>query len=223
MPDRRSSAAHGSDCWTVTGAGQRHPPTGMMRRMKRSNNGTVKAVSPRAALHTMPLAINCARVGPREVTLRSRTRAISPERGIGATLMGAGAEFCHRAQVTLLSRRQTVEAGAKEPGVEGGGYFARRALNIPGGNRRTLGNVPDVLAPLLQEVGIALRFGEDHPQGVRGDLGMLRPDRFGNRGYRRRRAERADLPELEQAFGVGLGLGHLSPQLRQSSAGQEDR
>ena len=45
-----------------------------------ATSGTVKAVSPRAALHTMPLAINCARVGPRAVTLRPSIRAISPER-----------------------------------------------------------------------------------------------------------------------------------------------
>ena len=30
----------------------------MMRRMKRSNEGTVKAVSPRAALQIIPFAIN---------------------------------------------------------------------------------------------------------------------------------------------------------------------
>lgn len=36
----------------------RQPIPGMMRRMKWSNKGTVKAVSPRAALQTMPLAIN---------------------------------------------------------------------------------------------------------------------------------------------------------------------
>ena len=36
----------------------RHSGPGMMRRMNRSNKGTVKAVSPRAALQTMPFAIN---------------------------------------------------------------------------------------------------------------------------------------------------------------------
>lgn len=35
-----------------------HSGPGRMRRMKRSNEGTVKAVSPRAALQTMPFAIN---------------------------------------------------------------------------------------------------------------------------------------------------------------------
>ena len=58
----------------------RHASPGMTRRMNRSKEGTVKAVSPRAALQIIPLAISCARVGPSAVTFRSRARAISPER-----------------------------------------------------------------------------------------------------------------------------------------------
>ena len=68
-----------------------------------------------------------------------------------------------------------------------------------------------MLAAFLQKVGIASCFRDDPGQGVGGDIGLLRPDRFGNRIFCRPLIERADLAELEQAFGVGLGLRYLRP------------
>jgi len=42
----------------------------ILRRMKASNSGTVKAMSPWAGLCAMPLAISAARVGATALTLR---------------------------------------------------------------------------------------------------------------------------------------------------------
>lgn len=52
----------------------------MIRRMNSSNIGTVNAVSPWLGLQIMPLSINWLRVGAKDVTRRSNSAAISPER-----------------------------------------------------------------------------------------------------------------------------------------------
>ena len=148
----------------------RHSSPGMTRRMNRSKEGTVKAVSPRAALQIIPLAISCARVGPSAVTFLSRARAISPER------CGPGPSSAMAPQVALLGRRQSVEAGAEEARVQGGRHLRRCTCHVAGVDGRALRDVPYMLAPLLQEVGIAPGLLDDGLQGVGGDIGIARPD-----------------------------------------------
>ena len=58
----------------------RQASPGIMRNMKRSNKGTVNAVSPWLGLHTIPLLINWLRVGASDCTERPRACDISPER-----------------------------------------------------------------------------------------------------------------------------------------------
>ena len=73
----------------------RHVAPGMMRRMNRSNRGTVKAVSPRVALQTMPLAINWPRVGA-EAATSFDARSTSPTASCGspATARRIGSRLC---------------------------------------------------------------------------------------------------------------------------------
>jgi len=52
----------------------------MIRFMNSSNKGTVKAVSPKVGLQTIPFAIRVLRTGPREELALPITSAISPER-----------------------------------------------------------------------------------------------------------------------------------------------
>ena len=126
----------------------------MMRFMNSSNSGTVNAVSPWFGLQIMPLAISELRVGASDVTSRSKPSAMSPG------TVRAGTEFRHRAQVALLRRRQPIEAHAEEALVERRNGGRRRTLDVVERDRRCSRRVPRMLAPFLQEVGIAVRVLE---------------------------------------------------------------
>ena len=80
-----------------------------------------------------------------------------------------------------------------------------------------------MLAPFLQEIGIALGLVED----ARGGGGLEGHAQFRGRhlqrGARGLRVERADEGEVEQALGIGLGASHLPGQLRQARAHQHHR
>jgi len=52
----------------------------MIRRMKPSNNGTVKTVSPWLGLQTIPFLIRWLLIGATDWTSRPSTLAISPDR-----------------------------------------------------------------------------------------------------------------------------------------------
>ena len=75
-------------------------------------------------------------------------------------------------------------------------------VHIHGRDGRSLGCLPGVLPPLLEEVRIPLRLVDDHRQGIGLDrnafvsCGLL--DRDGRRVVRKR----SDLGEVEQALGI---------------------
>src|SRR6516225_9877862 len=79
-----------------------------------------------------------------------------------------GPELRHCSQVALLERREPIEPYSKETRVKRRDRSDRCSFDIGERDRRSLGNVPSMLTPLLQEIGVALRL-LDH-QGDRGGL-----------------------------------------------------
>ena len=85
--------------------------------MKRSNVGTVNAVSPCCGLYTMPLRINSCRTKPTDVTLTPSIAAISPERcGPGPSSAMARMYSCSRgvnqsSRTRKMTRRSDVRFG----------------------------------------------------------------------------------------------------------------
>ena len=77
-----------------------------------------------------------------------------------------------------------------------------------------------MLAPFLQEVRVALSFGDYGVQSVRLYPHLLIQGRLGYCGTRVCFRKRTDFGELEQPFGVGLGSPHVAPSLRQAGPNQ---
>src|SRR5262249_50593939 len=128
----------------------------------------------------------------------------------------------HRIQILLLLRSQPIEADEKEvlvevPGDEIGGtrYVTRR-------DRGTHRNVPNVVAPLLQEVRITLGSTDDLLQRMRHevDTHFLGGDRY--RGLSIGLVERPDLRKLEESLGIGLRIPGEPGQLWETCADKHD-
>lgn len=85
----------------------------MIRRMKASKSGTVKAVSPWLGLQIMPFEINLVSSGT------ERTDRPAENLGNVARSMGAGSDFGHGAKITFFQWRQAIEAHAKKTLVQG--------------------------------------------------------------------------------------------------------
>ncbi len=80
-----------------------------------------------------------------------------------------------------------------------------------------------MIAPFLQEVGVAERPGHDEVQGVLGE-GQALASRVQRDGGRRVfQAKLADLRELEQPLGIGPRRRQARGELRQATADQDDR
>ena len=137
--------------------------------------------------------------------------------------MRPSAEFCHRAHVVLLARRQSIEANTEEPAVKDFESTARRLLGVGVANRRAGRHVPRVLAPLLEEVRIALCLRDDAREGPFVDRQALSLDRRCDRAARRWFRKRPDLREVEQALGIRLRASHAAAQLRQARAHERNR
>ena len=96
-------------------------------------------------------------------------------------------------------------------------------LDVGGGDRAGFGGVPTLLAPFLQEIGVALGHFDDPGDRIRLDRAIFRLDRMDYRRAGRIIAQWANAGEQEQALGVGLGLAHLPGELRQACGDQGDR
>src|SRR5664280_239429 len=98
--------------------------------------------------------------------------------------MRPGPEFSHRPEVLLLLWRETVEPNAKEVLVEAPNDHRFGLLDVGRSHDRPRRLVPDLVAPLLEEVRVAMRLPDDLREGVRRELCLclLRGDlerRFG--------------------------------------------
>lgn len=80
-----------------------------------------------------------------------------------ARAVGSGAEFSHRTQVLLLGRGEPIEAHEEEVLVEVVQHAGADVVDLVGRDRVGVGGVPHVVAPLLQEVRVAVvRLDDDN-------------------------------------------------------------
>src|SRR6516162_4594371 len=136
--------------------------------------------------------------------------------------MRARAKVRHRAQVTLLRRRKSIESNSEEAFVQGRGRLMGCANGIPQPDRGPLCDVPAVLSPFLQEVGIAMSRLDDLLKCCRLKLHILLTGRFRDRLTSGLLRQRADFGEVEQAFRVRLRMPHSTTKLWESGAHQRD-
>lgn len=85
------------------------------------------------------------------------------------------------------------------------------------------GEVPDDLAVLLDEVGVALRVVDDHVDRACLVAHILVGGGLGERGFGLRWGELADARELEQPLRVRLGFAGEPRQLGEAGADERDR
>ena len=78
-----------------------------------------------------------------------------------ARSLRVGTEFGHRAKIPFLCWGEAIEADAEEALVESGDSFVGGVDNVLITDGAGGSEVPGVLAPLLEEVGVALGFGDD--------------------------------------------------------------
>jgi hypothetical protein len=96
----------------------------------------------------------------------------------------------------------------------------RRRGHVAFEDRRARRVIPGMLAPLLQEVGIAARLLHDRGHRLVGKFHALLPGRFGDGQSSGHLVQRPNLGKVEQALGVGLGAAHATGQLRQPGSDQ---
>jgi len=70
-------------------------------------------------------------------------------------------EFRHSAKVFLLKRGQTIKANAEEVGIQMGYNPRRCSMNIGAPDWALWCKIPNMEAPFLNEIGIALRYAQD--------------------------------------------------------------
>src|SRR5215813_11259321 len=116
--------------------------------------------------------------------------------------MRPGPEFCHRAQVPLLQRGETIKTYSKEAFVKRADRLDRSLLNVCDRDRTSLRNVPSVLAPLLQEIRITPCVGNDSVHGVSRKIHSLGLGGFHERLARVVVRQRTDLGVIEKPFSV---------------------
>ena len=187
----------------------------MIRFMKSSKSGTRRVAVGRAENHAL---------GDERVAYGS-DRGDLPIHDVGdvARSVGPTPECRHGSQVALLGRRQPIEAHAEKARVEFGKRLGSCALRVVQLDWGSIGDVPAMLAPLLEEVGIAVRPSQDFGDCV-GAEGNALPGRRHRQGVAGVVVvETVDRRELEESFGVGLGVTGSPDQLRQSRRHHRDR
>ena len=123
---------------------------GMMRFIYCSKRGAVKAVSPWLGLQIMPFSISLARVGARDLEVRSRVSATSPLR------CGPGPSWAIARRYFFFERSKAVETDAEETSIQGSDGTYSRCLAVLKSDGRLGGYVPRVFSPLLKKIGVAL-------------------------------------------------------------------
>ena len=123
-----------------------------------------------------------------------------------ARSVGPGPELRHGSQVALLGRCHSIEAHAEKARVEFSECLGRCAPRVVEFDRGSMGDVPGVFAPLLEEVGIAARPAQDFGDraGVEGHTLLGRRHNQGVASVII--VEAIDGREFEQSLGVGLGV-----------------
>ncbi len=127
--------------------------------------------------------------------------------------MWSGANFGHRAKIAFFEWSQAVEADAEEAGIEGCGCGGGGILAVFEGDRGGGGDIPGVLAPFLEEVGVSLGGGDEVVEGC-----WFEGDVFLSGGNGEGIAcllgvKRSDKGKVEESLGIGFGFPHLTSEL----------
>ncbi len=144
-------------------------------------------------------------------------------RDVAGAIRTRAAEAGHRSEVVAFGVGGLVYAGPEEPLVQVVDGQARGRVDFGLRDRRSGGNVPGLLAELLEEVRIALGVGEHSLDRGPVPCCAFLCDRFYQRPAGVVAAEGPDLDVAEQALGVGAGLAGEPWQRRKAGAGDEQR
>jgi hypothetical protein len=120
--------------------------------------------------------------------------------------MRPGPEFRHGPQVLLLQGGQPFESDPKEVSVQMLDYAWSGLLYIDATNAGFRGRIPYVKSPLLQKVGITLRYGQDCIDRlfVKGHSEVA--GRMHERIVRSGGIERTHFRVSEQTLGIRFGI-----------------
>ena len=129
----------------------------------------------------------------------------------------------HGLEVALLGGREPVKADTEEAGVKFRKCTARGRGNVFGGYGGGVGRVPAMLAPLLEEIGVALGLLDYGIEGGPIDRLVFPLDRQANGFARGIGIERPDGDKFEKALGVRLCAAHLPKELWQARRHHGDR
>lgn len=135
----------------------------------------------------------------------------------------AGPQVRHGAQATVLRRGQAIEAGAEEALIEGSRGDLGGVVKVLGCDRGTFGQIPGRLAPLLQEIGLALGLFYDALEGTcfKGDT--LSPRWKDERSSGVLGSEGINAGKVEEPFRIGLRLSDATTEMGQACAHGSDR
>src|SRR5215208_6276161 len=109
-------------------------------------------------------------------------------------------ELGHSPEIILLSGCESIESYPEEILVECLGSGATCRIDVRRGDRGLGGRVPCMLAPFLQEVWIAPRYGDNLLERFRIDLRAFIADWPADRTGSSGGSERADTRVVEQAL-----------------------
>lgn len=137
--------------------------------------------------------------------------------------MAASAELGHRMEIILFAWRESIESHAEKLAIQSSAGLLACLSHNSKGDPRTLRHCPGVLAPLLQEVWIALRERHDLSEGIGIDLRAFLLDRFLNRLGGGIEWECRHSREIKQALDVRLGITSQINQLGQAGPEQDQR
>lgn len=137
--------------------------------------------------------------------------------------MGAGSQGCHRPEVVLLLGRCSLEPDEEEVVIQlrHDGRVCCRDIRFR--DRRLLRDVPHAIAPFLEKVWISPGVLDDAIESFASEANSILLGRDGQCVRGLFGLERTDLGEVEEPFGVGLGLTCQSGELGESGAGHDDR
>jgi len=111
-----------------------------------------------------------------------------------ARAVGIVPEPSHRRQVLAFAVGCAVRAQLEEAGVEGGDDVRTRSLDVASLDRRRGSRLPNLLAPFLDEVGIAVGRLDEQIKRIPSPLdGLVRPDESLPGCFNRQLPDRAEL------------------------------
>jgi hypothetical protein len=123
-------------------------------------------------------------------------------------------------QVILFAWRKPVKPNSKETSVQLANRAGRRFANIFHSNDAAPRDIPCLVPPLLQKIGVPFRYSDRFGYGVLSEVDSL----FFHWGLERAAgvawSEQSDRREIEKSLGAGFGTTGQRGDLRQRRAGE---